>query len=179
MNIIKDYLLKSPRKSFLSTGFALQTEELKSTFNRMIANNSEMRTASLQLVGFTLAMLALIQKDGVIPEPFRVWGLFLLAFSFFMPVVIFLLYTTEKRFLMKQLEYEMKVAKLFLNTQMKSWFDDVSWGVWEEFVKNFKKLEEEKPQEINKTWSIILGISSLIAWGIFCAGVICIFISYI
>ncbi len=179
MNFITDFLLKTPRKSFLSAGFWLQAEQLKNTFDRMIKTDSEMRTVSLQLVGFTLAMLAFIQKDGIIPEQFRIWGLFLLAFSFFMPVVIFLLYTTEKRFLMKQHEYDMKIAKLFLTAQMKSGFADVAWNVWTDFEADFKKLEQEKPKEINKTWSSILSISSFIAWWIFTFGVILIFACYL
>ena len=72
MNFIADHLLKIPRKSFLSVGFDVQSEHLKSTFDRMINTDSEMRIASLQLVGFTLAMFAFIQKDGIIPEQFRV-----------------------------------------------------------------------------------------------------------
>lgn len=179
MNFIADHLLKIPRKSFLSVGFDVQSEHLKSTFDRMINTDSEMRIASLQLVGFTLAMFAFIQKDGIIPEQFRVWGLFLLAFSFFMPVVIFLLYTTEKNYLIKQREYDMKVVKLFFNAQLKSWFDNVAWNVWSEFESDFKKLEEEKPKEINKTWSSILSISSFVAWWIFTIGVLLIFKSYI
>lgn len=179
MNFITNFLLKTPRKSYLSAGFDVQSEQLKSTFDRMIKTDSEMRTTSLQLVGFTLAMFAFIQKDGVIPEQFRLWWLFLLAFSFFMPIVIFLLYTTEKNYLVRQREYDMKVVKLFFTAQLKSGFDDVAWNVWSSFESDFKKLEEEKPKEINKIWSSILNISSLVAWWIFTYGVILIFVSYI
>ena len=168
---ITNHILKWPRKSFLDTGFGFETERLKSTFDRILKTESDMRNGSLQLVWFTLALLALIRHDGAISEEFRLASSLLLIFSGLMPCIVFLIYFTEKKYLEKKRDWDEERANVFLNAQIKSGFWEIPWVVWEEFEWKLKELDTRKIPDPNKYWSWFLSISSILLWLLFLLGV--------